>query len=135
MQASNWLGHPSIKPGLWGVVVGAIAMTVVGFWGMGWSTSGTAALMVQQQSAAAVVTALVPYCVAKAERDPDAAKLTKFRAEAESYAQSNRSGRGLGHHARIDLPELRARERVFDTARQREGGLTPPVLAVAPRAR
>jgi hypothetical protein len=88
MRVSEWLGHPSIKPALWGAVAGAIAMTTVGFWGMGWSTSSNAALMAKEQSDAAVVTAFVPYCVAMAEHDPDAAKLTKFRAEEESDKRS-----------------------------------------------
>jgi hypothetical protein len=88
MQVSDWLGHPYIKPSLWGAVAGAIAMTVVGFWGMGWSTSNNAAMMAKEQSDAAVVTALVPYCVAKAKQDPDNAKLTKFRAEEETYKRS-----------------------------------------------
>ena len=88
MQVSEWLGHGNVKVGFWGAVAGAIAMMMVGFWGMGWSTSGTAERMAKEQSEAAVVTALVPYCVASAQADPDSAKLTKFRAEDASYKRS-----------------------------------------------
>ena len=31
-----------IKPGIWGAVVGAIAIAIIGFSQLGWSTSGTA---------------------------------------------------------------------------------------------
>jgi hypothetical protein len=88
MEISELLGHDYIKPVFWGAVAGAIAMTVAGFWGMGWSTSGNAARMAKEQSEAAVVTALVPYCIANAQHDPDNAKLTKFRAEDEGYKRS-----------------------------------------------
>jgi hypothetical protein len=88
MQVLDVLGHDYIKPGFWGAVAGAIAMAVIGFWGMGWSTAANADRLAKEQSEAAVVTALVPYCVANAQHDPDRAKLTKFRAEDESYKRS-----------------------------------------------
>ena len=76
------------KPGAWGVVVGAIAMTTIGFSQMGWSTGGAADRMARDRANSAVVAALVPFCVANAERDPDQAKLAKFRSEDSSYARS-----------------------------------------------
>ena len=88
MQVSELRGRGYIKPVFWGAVAGAIAMTMAGFWGMGWSTADNAQRMAKEQSEAAVVTALVPYCVANAERDPDSAKLTRFRAEDELYKRS-----------------------------------------------
>jgi hypothetical protein len=68
-------------PLFWGAVGGAIILAIVGFkWG-GWVTAGTAEQMASAQSQNAVVNALVPYCVAKFERLPDAptqwAKLKK----------------------------------------------------------
>jgi hypothetical protein len=85
MQGSEWLGHGYVKPACWGAVAGAIAMAVVGFWGMGWTTPANAERMASEQADAAVVTALVPYCIANAQHDADSAKLAKFRAEEASY--------------------------------------------------
>lgn len=74
------------KPGLWGVVGGAVAMLVAGFWGMGWTTAGSAERASRERADAAVVTALVPFCVAKAQLD--GINLAKFHAEASSYSRS-----------------------------------------------
>ncbi len=43
--------------------------------------------MAQQRADTAVVSALVPFCIAKAERDPNQAALVKFRAEESSYSR------------------------------------------------
>jgi hypothetical protein len=80
--------HQNVKPALWGGVAGAVAMTIVGFWGLGWTTAGTADRAGQARAEAAVATALVPFCVAKAQQDPDAAKLAKFRAETSSWSRT-----------------------------------------------
>ena len=58
------------KPGVWGVGVGAVAMAIVGFTQLGWTTSGNAELLAQERASTAVVAALVPFCVAKAQQDP-----------------------------------------------------------------
>jgi hypothetical protein len=60
---------------------------VLGFWELGWTTGGTADRMAKEHADAAVVAALVPFCVASAQRDPDAANLTKFKTEASSYSR------------------------------------------------
>jgi hypothetical protein len=78
-----------LKPGLWGAVAGAIGMAIVGFWQLGWTTSGTAEQLAQQRADTAVVAALVPFCVVKAEQDPDKTVLAKFRAEESSYSRSD----------------------------------------------
>jgi hypothetical protein len=88
MRVSQLTHRDYIKPGIWGAVIGAIAMVMVGFWGMGWMTSGTADQLAGQRADAAVVGALVPFCVAKAQQDTDAANMTKFRAEDASYKRS-----------------------------------------------
>jgi hypothetical protein len=80
MKVPAWL-----KPGIWGAVVGAIAIMILGFWQMGWVTGSTADRMAKNRADSAVVAALVPFCVANAERDPDQAKLVKLRAEQSSY--------------------------------------------------
>jgi hypothetical protein len=78
----------SVKPAAWGAVGGAVAMAIIGFQGLGWTTGGNAERQAQQQSNAAVAAALVPFCVAKAEQDPDGSKLVKFRAETSSWSGS-----------------------------------------------
>ena len=77
-----------VKPGVWGAVVGAIAIMILGFWEMGWTTGGTAERLAKDRADAAVVAALVPFCVASAERDPDAASLAKVKAESSSYSRA-----------------------------------------------
>ncbi len=84
MQIPVWL-----KPGIWGAVVGAVLTAIVGFSQLGWTTSSTAQQLAQKRADAAVVAALVPFCVAKAEQDPDKNVLTKFRAQTEGYARSD----------------------------------------------
>jgi hypothetical protein len=78
----------SLKPGLWGAAGGALAMTIVGFWGLGWTTASTADRMGRDRADTAVVSALVPFCVAKAQQDADAGKLVKLAAEPSSYSRS-----------------------------------------------
>ncbi len=78
-----------VKPGLWGAAAGAIVMAVVGFSYLGWTTNATAEKLAQETAATAVVSALVPFCVVKAEADPNQATLTKFKAEQSSYSRSD----------------------------------------------
>jgi hypothetical protein len=78
----------NVKPALWGVVGGAAAMAIVGFWGLGWTTAASADRVGQTRADAAVATALVPFCVSKAQLDPDQAKLTKFRTEQSSWTRN-----------------------------------------------
>ena len=77
-----------VKPGVWGVIVGAIAIMIAGFWGLGWVTGGSANRMANDRAEAAVVDVLIPFCVAKAEHDPDQTRLTKFKAEESSYSRT-----------------------------------------------
>src|SRR5690242_16396945 len=76
------------KPGIWGAVLGAIAMMIVGFSQMGWTTAHTADRMATDRANSAVAAALVPFCVAKAEHDPDQVKLATVRAEQSDYSRS-----------------------------------------------
>ena len=78
---------PWVKPGFWGAVIGAAALAVVGFGQLGWRTAGSAQQSAQEQSDTAVVAALVPFCVAKAQQDSDATKLVKLRKEESSYTR------------------------------------------------
>ena len=59
------------KPGIIGAFIGAIALAIVGFTQLGWVTANSAESMAMKRADAAVVTALVPVCVARALMDPD----------------------------------------------------------------
>jgi hypothetical protein len=80
---------PSVKPGLWGAAAGAIAMAIVGFSYLGWTTAATSQKLAQDTADTAVVAALVPFCIVKAQADPNLATLTKFQAEQSSYSRSD----------------------------------------------
>ncbi len=84
MRTPVWL-----KPGAWGAVAGAILMATVGFSQLGWTTSSTAEKLAQERADTAVVAALVPFCVAKAQQDPDKALFDRLRAETSSYSRSD----------------------------------------------
>lgn len=60
-----------LKPGLLGAFVGAVALAIVGFSYLGWVTANTAESMAMKYADAAVVKALVPVCVARAQTDPE----------------------------------------------------------------
>ncbi len=78
-----------IKPGIWGAAVGAFAIAIIGFSQLGWTTSTTAEKLAQERADTAVVAALVPFCVAKSQLDPDKTVFAKFQAETSSYSRSD----------------------------------------------
>jgi DMSO/TMAO reductase YedYZ heme-binding membrane subunit len=66
MNAPEWL-----KPGIYGALVGAVFVGVVGFtWG-GWVTDNGANKMASAMSHDNVIAALVPVCLDMARTDPD----------------------------------------------------------------
>ena len=78
MRVPQWL-----KPGVWGAVIGAIAMMIIGFSWCGWTLSSTAEQMAQEHANTAVVALFTPICVASFMKHPDAmAKLTEFQQTA-----------------------------------------------------
>jgi len=77
------------KPAAWGAIAGAIVMSTVGFSQLGWVTANTADHQAQDRADTAVVSALVPFCVIKAQQDPDLTVLTKFKAETSSYSRGD----------------------------------------------
>jgi len=78
-----------LKPAVFGAVAGAIAMSTIGFSQMGWSTAASAEKVARERADDAVVVALVPFCVTKAQHDPDPAVLAKFQTETSSYSRSD----------------------------------------------
>src|SRR4051812_36255016 len=66
-----------VKPAVWGAVGGAVAAMIIGFvWG-GWVTGGTSEKNAGMAAQSAVVQALVPVCVVKAEQQPHQLVLLK----------------------------------------------------------
>lgn len=80
----------SIKPGIWGVVIGSVLTMIVGFsWG-GWSTSTTTNQLAMSRAEAAVTTALVPICVAQEKIDATKGKrLGELKAITSTYEQTD----------------------------------------------
>jgi hypothetical protein len=80
MNTPEWL-----KPGIYGAVIGAVFVGVVGFtWG-GWVTGGTSNDRAMAMSRDDVVASMVPVCLDMARSDPArAAKLATIRA-ASTY--------------------------------------------------
>src|ERR1700758_4379176 len=71
--------HPGVKPAVWGAVVGAVALTVVGFSSLGWTLGSTAEKTATQRAETAVVDVLAPICVERFQQQTDApAKLKEF---------------------------------------------------------
>lgn len=77
-----------IRPRALAAACGALAMIGIGFWMLGWTTQGGADRMAQTRSEAAALAVLVPFCVAKAEHDPDPVRLTRFRADTSDWARA-----------------------------------------------
>ena len=70
---------PSLKPGLWGALIGAVVITVLGFSMFGWTLGDTAEQMAKERAQPAVVDALAPICVERFRQHADApAKMTEF---------------------------------------------------------
>lgn len=88
-RGSRWNGEigevamklpESVKPAAWGVLGGALAAIVIGFGFGGWVTGKGAAEMVvreAERTEEAVVEALTPRCVARAEREPEQLQLMR----------------------------------------------------------
>ncbi|MCR9213575.1 MAG: hypothetical protein NXI13_07640 [Proteobacteria bacterium] len=80
MQIPEWT-----KPALMGAGAGAIALAIVGFnWG-GWVTESSAKQMSNENSAEAVATALMPYCLQNSKSDPNSMEVLAKFTKANSY--------------------------------------------------
>jgi hypothetical protein len=85
IQIPEW-----IQPAFWGVIFGAVAWWGVLAWGLGWVSPGSASAMAQQQTQAAVVAAVSPYCLSRFEQQPNAAAVwKKLKASAANYNQDD----------------------------------------------
>jgi hypothetical protein len=78
---------PEVKPALWGVAGGAVALAILGFsWG-GWVTGGTAEAMAKERASATVVSVLAPICVDQFQRQANAAASLVELKKASSWQQ------------------------------------------------
>lgn len=78
--------YPSLKPGIWGAVIGAAVISVVGFSSFGWILGSTAERMAKEQAQDAVVAVLAPICVEKFQHQADAAtRLVEFKKVSSSW--------------------------------------------------
>ena len=78
--------YPSLKPGIWGAVIGAVAISVIGFSTFGWTLGSTADRMARERAQTAVVAVLAPICVEKFQHQPDATtKLIEFKKVSSSW--------------------------------------------------
>ena len=69
----------TLKQEIWGAVIGAAAITVVGFSSLGWRLSSTAEQMAADRAETAVVGVLTPICVEKFQLQANAsAKLAEL---------------------------------------------------------
>lgn len=69
-----------LKPAVWGGIVGAAAIAIVGF-STGWVvTSGSAQETAAQQKDKAVIAALAPICVAQFKGQPQDVRTTQLAA-------------------------------------------------------
>jgi hypothetical protein len=85
MKIPSW-----VKPGIWGVVLGAVAWWGVLFWGFGWMSAGGAQQLADNQTQTAVVAAATPYCVARFEQQPNAvASWQALKKSSDDYSQSD----------------------------------------------
>ena len=80
MNSPEWL-----KPGIYGALIGAVFVGVVGFtWG-GWVTGGTSNDRAMAMSRDNVVTSMVPVCLDMAQSDPARADKMEMIRAASTY--------------------------------------------------
>ena len=77
-----------VETGLYGAMIGAVALAIVDFpWG-GWVTGSAAEAMAFERAQNEVVAALLPICVAQAAADPEnGARLSELK-EIRSYQRT-----------------------------------------------
>ena len=77
------------KPGVYGALVGAIAVSILGFtWG-GWTTSGGAQEMADRFASEKVTLAMVPVCLGLSEADAERAEKLAALRDVSSFQRRN----------------------------------------------
>jgi hypothetical protein len=84
MTYSEWT-----KPGVYGALVGAVAVSILGFtWG-GWTTAGGAQEMADSFAAEQVTLAMVPVCLGLSETDADRVEILATLRETSNFQRRN----------------------------------------------
>ena len=79
-----------VKPGFWGLVLGALAWWGVLAWGLGWTSPATARQMADDQTQNAVIAVAAPYCAERFEQQANAvASWQALKKSAANYDQSS----------------------------------------------
>jgi hypothetical protein len=76
-----------IKPAVWGAVIGAVGMMIVGFSWLGWTLGSTAERVASERVSSAVIVALTPACVANFMQQPNAAAKLAELQKTDSWKQ------------------------------------------------
>ncbi len=77
------------KPGLYGALGGAIAISILGFtWG-GWTTSGSAKSMATDLASEEVTLAMVPVCLNMSAADPERTEKLAVLQEVSGFGRRN----------------------------------------------
>ena len=89
--------YPWLKPGIWGAIIGAIVIMVVGFWQFGWVLGSKADQMARDRASTAVAEALAPVCAAKLFAQPDApARVADLKNFGRIMNNANLSRKAVG---------------------------------------
>jgi hypothetical protein len=78
-----------VKPALWGMFGGAIAITVAGFAWLGWTTSSSAETMAKTRASDAVIDALAPVCVERFQRASGATAALAELKKVDTWSQGD----------------------------------------------
>lgn len=78
-----------IRPGVYGAVIGAVTVSILGFsWG-GWTTGGNAEKMAKSFARAEVTQAMVPVCLDMSAADPERIAKLAIILETAGYNRRN----------------------------------------------
>jgi hypothetical protein len=83
MRVPQW-----VKPGVWGAIIGAVVIMIIGFSWWGWTLGSTAESMARQRADAAVTTVLTPICVQNFMAQADAAAKLAELQKTSSWQQN-----------------------------------------------
>lgn len=93
------------KPGLYGAVGGAMAVSILGFtWG-GWTTNSTAQTMAQDLATGEVTLAMVPVCLNMSAADPERMEKLAVLQDLSGFGRRNAMmDTGWATHPGSDMP-------------------------------
>jgi len=84
MKMPSWT-----EPVVWALVIGALGWWLILAYGFGWMSAGTAAKITTQKAQDAVVAYATPVCVARFERQPNAASAWQTLKKTDEWNRSD----------------------------------------------